>query len=257
MGKCNLHTSGAILEGNATVGNVLSGKTFYNTDALEIQTGTMANRGAVSASVAVGGTYTIQAGYHNGSGKVTGPTLSGDAGTGNVLSGKTFYSNSGTKQTGTMTNRGAVSANIYAGGSYTIPVGYHNGSGNVSATLKKVYLFQNGAFKVTPSSNTMNIYNSKLCLGNNKTSCTWDSLDSNAKIFYLIGNTASQDGDVTMSTNQNSISDTNTYGNSVRSFTRILNGTTKLSISGDTRNTGDRRTFQYSEIYYYDVQGAI
>ena len=32
------------------------------------------------------------------------PSLSGDAGTGNVLSGKTFYSNSYTKQTGTMGN---------------------------------------------------------------------------------------------------------------------------------------------------------
>jgi hypothetical protein len=134
MGKCNLHTSGAILEGNATVGDVLKGKTFYNTDAMEIQTGTLAlsgdasasnvlsaktfyntdaktkvtgtmtNRGAVSASVAVGGSYTIQAGYHNGSGKVSGPTLSGTASASDVVSGKTFYSNSGTKQTGTLTS---------------------------------------------------------------------------------------------------------------------------------------------------------
>ena len=31
-----------------------------------------------------------------------------------------------------MTNHGAVTAAINAGGSYTIPAGYHNGSGKVS-----------------------------------------------------------------------------------------------------------------------------
>lgn len=51
----------------------------------------------------------------------------------NVLSGKTFYGSSGSKITGSMTNRGAVSRSLNAGGSYTIPSGYHNGSGEVTA----------------------------------------------------------------------------------------------------------------------------
>ena len=127
----NIRTE-SILTGDAISGNVLSGKTFYNTDAKTKVTGTMANNGAVSTSVAVGGSYTIPAGYHNGSGKVTGPTLSGDATAGNVLNSKTFYSNSGTKQTGTMANNGAVSTSVAVGGSYTIPAGYHNGSGKVT-----------------------------------------------------------------------------------------------------------------------------
>lgn len=125
------------LTGNATEGQVLSGQTFYSTDPENKLTGTMTNRGAVSGSVAAGGTYTIPAGYHNGSGKVTGghDTLSGNATVGNVLSGSTFYSNSATtKQTGTMTNRGAWNGNVAPGASVTIPAGYHNGSGKVTAS---------------------------------------------------------------------------------------------------------------------------
>ena len=86
--------------GNASSSEVLNGKTFTNDNGE--QTGTMANNGAVSGSVGVGGSYTIPAGYHNGSGKVAGPTLDGNASAANVLSGATFYSNSGTKQTGTL-----------------------------------------------------------------------------------------------------------------------------------------------------------
>lgn len=50
----------------------------------------------------------------------------------NILSGKTAYVK-GSKITGSMTNRGAVSQALNCGGSYTIPAGYHNGSGKVTA----------------------------------------------------------------------------------------------------------------------------
>ena len=59
------------LSGNASDGQVLSGQTYYNTDAKTKRTGTMPNRGAVNQSLAINGSYTIPAGYHNGSGKVT------------------------------------------------------------------------------------------------------------------------------------------------------------------------------------------
>ena len=117
--------------GNAGTGDVLSGKTFSNSSGNGL-TGTMTNRGAVSTSINAGSSYTIPAGYHNGSGKVTANANSGNAGTSQVLSGYTFYSNSATKQTGTMTNNGAVSTSVGVGGSYTVPAGYHNGSGKVS-----------------------------------------------------------------------------------------------------------------------------
>lgn len=52
-----------------------------------------------------------------------------------ILAPKTAYVN-GSKVTGTMTNRGAITTTITTqGGSYTIPAGYHNGSGKVTASL--------------------------------------------------------------------------------------------------------------------------
>lgn len=50
----------------------------------------------------------------------------------NVLSGKTYYNNNG-KREGTMPNRGGMSAELAAGGSVSIPEGYHNGEGVVRA----------------------------------------------------------------------------------------------------------------------------
>lgn len=55
----------------AAAGNVLAGKTFGTASSEELVTGTMINRGAVSYSLAINGSYTIPVGYHNGSGKVT------------------------------------------------------------------------------------------------------------------------------------------------------------------------------------------
>lgn len=49
-----------------------------------------------------------------------------------ILTGKKAYSG-GKLLTGTMPNRGAVKQTLNAGGSYTIPEGYHNGSGKVTA----------------------------------------------------------------------------------------------------------------------------
>jgi len=58
-----------------------------------------------------------------------------NAATNHVLSGKTFYQG-GSKKTGTMPNRGAVTNTITTqGGSYTIPAGYHSGSGKVTANF--------------------------------------------------------------------------------------------------------------------------
>ena len=94
--------------GSAGTGDVLKGATFYKDDPKSKLTGTLA--------------------------------LSGNANAAQVLSGYTFYKdNAKSKQTGTMANRGAVSATLDPGGSYTVPAGYHNGSGKVTAkSLKTV-----------------------------------------------------------------------------------------------------------------------
>lgn len=153
-------------------------------DALADAVDGIANRGAISATVQEGDTYTIPAGYHNGSGTVSGvagggnytlqsksitPTknqqsVTPDSGyyglsdvtvaaipeayqnvsavtatAGDVLASKIFVNSSGTNVTGTMANNGAVSKTLDAttsNQSYTVPAGYHNGSGTVSIVLE-------------------------------------------------------------------------------------------------------------------------
>lgn len=63
--------------------------------------------------------------------------ITGNATTADVLSGKTFMSAaSPNEQTGSMTNNGAVIASLTADGQvYTIPAGYHNGNGTVTANV--------------------------------------------------------------------------------------------------------------------------
>lgn len=125
------------LTGDAADSHVLSGKTYYNKDPKTRRAGTMPNRGAVAQELAAGGSYTVPEGYHNGGGKVTAKSLASQTGgataaDGDVLSGRTYWKD-GVKRTGTMANRGAAGTSLNAGGSYTIPAGYHNGSGRVTA----------------------------------------------------------------------------------------------------------------------------
>ena len=74
------------LSGDVGDSMVLSGKTYYNTDPKQKRTGTMPNQGAKTAALNCGGSYTIPAGYHNGSGKVTANGLASQTG---VQGGKT------------------------------------------------------------------------------------------------------------------------------------------------------------------------
>ena len=88
----------------AAAADVLSGKVFVNAAGTKV-TGSMADKGAVSQSINAGGSYTIPAGYHNGSGKVTGNSLASqtaaDASAADILSGKTAWVN-GAKVLGTL-----------------------------------------------------------------------------------------------------------------------------------------------------------
>lgn len=60
----------------------------------------------------------------------------GNATASQVLSGQTFTNSSGNNNTGTMRNNGTVTSTIASGGSYTIPSGYHTGSGKISRSSK-------------------------------------------------------------------------------------------------------------------------
>ena len=134
--------------GNATTANVLKGATFTSENGVKL-TGTMPSYTSGSQAVTTSGKwgfstkygaweYIPNNGYYSTGHWLNIPwaTIKGSLGTattGNVLSGTTFTSTNGIKLTGTMANIGAVSATINPGGSYTIPAGYHNGSGKVTA----------------------------------------------------------------------------------------------------------------------------
>ena len=99
----------------SSAGNLLSGSTAYGKNGTKY-TGSMVNRGAWKGSISSsGGSCTIPTGYHSGSGKVTGPTLSGLIGSsvnltsgGNMLSGTTAYGKNGTKYSGSIATRNGI-----------------------------------------------------------------------------------------------------------------------------------------------------
>ena len=157
----------------AKAADVLTGKVFVTADGT-VTPGEMINNGAVDKTLDVTTiTYTIPKGYHNGSGKVqlvlenktVTPTkyaqeitptagkvlskvtvgaipdkyqdVSGVTATAaHVLDGDIFVDKNGQQVEGTMPNNGAVNATIdgLTTASYTVPSGYHNGSGTVSLT---------------------------------------------------------------------------------------------------------------------------
>lgn len=71
---------------------------------------------------------------------IPSPTLDGNAEASNVLSGKTFYSNSTTKQTGTMPNIGQEHGiiNNTTSPRYNIAKGYHDGTGFVEINASQI-----------------------------------------------------------------------------------------------------------------------
>lgn len=70
-------------------------------------------------------------GYNNG----VAATKKGNAGAGDVLSGKTFTNSSSVNAAGTMANNGAKNYTVGVGSSQNIASGYHNGSGKVTGSI--------------------------------------------------------------------------------------------------------------------------
>ena len=101
--------SGGMDDVNFSASDLLTGKSANDSNGEKVN-GTMPNKGAITASINCGGSYTIPAGYHNGSGKVTANSLasqtSANATAGDILKNKTAWVN-GSKITGAMPNLSA------------------------------------------------------------------------------------------------------------------------------------------------------
>ena len=126
------------VRGTAGTGDVLTGKTFSGAAGIE-KAGTMPENGAWTGETTGNGNVPIPAGHHNGQGYVSGAgayakgmvdadartntnsanykngynagvtaTKKGTAGTGDVLTGKTFTNASSVEAAGAMANKGAV-----------------------------------------------------------------------------------------------------------------------------------------------------
>lgn len=157
----------------ATAADVLATKIIVTSDGT-VTTGTMTNNGAVEKALDAARTsYTVPAGYHSGTGTVsitleeksvdptheaqdvtptTGKVLSkvtvaaipaamvdtSDAtgAAGDILAGKDAYVN-GVKIEGTMPNNGSVTQTLDGTTTeYTIPAGYHDGTGKISVSVE-------------------------------------------------------------------------------------------------------------------------
>lgn len=138
--KAKQITPAPTLSGNATVNQVLKDATFYNTDPNTKLTGTIET--FTPSKVTSNGTLQTSGKYVNADiiVEVPSPTLNGDAEASNVLNGKTFYSNSTTKQTGTMYNVGQDigTINNTEHPRYNIAEGYHNGTGYVQINPSEI-----------------------------------------------------------------------------------------------------------------------
>lgn len=118
-------------EVTAAAADVLASKIIVDKTGKKV-TGTMTNRGAwASSNLAAGGSVTIPAGWHNGSGKVTANTLAnqtaGNATAGYIYSGKTAWV-AGNKITGTMTVNSITSFSAAANGGKKILLKWKNPS---------------------------------------------------------------------------------------------------------------------------------
>ncbi|KZE77580.1 hypothetical protein AV654_21130 [Paenibacillus elgii] len=108
-------------DANASTGDVLSGKTYYQGGAKK--TGSMPNHGAVTLTPNGHGSIGIPAGYHNGGGVVAQVYVpAGDVKAGTTIAGVG----------GAMPDRGAMTLWPSGHGPVNIPAGFHNGGGQVA-----------------------------------------------------------------------------------------------------------------------------
>lgn len=151
----------------AVAPDVLAGKVILDKDGNPLP-GTMPNRGAISQALGINGTYTIPAGYHNGSGKVTQSIATMGAQTINPTASQQIVSTSGKYLTGNVTVNGVsnlTAANIKKGVNVGGTIGtwegyvpgaqdlYYRGNNVIGWTSGSGWSFQAGQISVSGASN--------------------------------------------------------------------------------------------------------
>ena len=235
--KVIVQPGGGGATGNAVASQVLYGCTFSNSVSTDL-IGTMPNNGKINKTLdATSNSYMIPIGYHDGTGKVsvvtetktvelstevqtirategkliesfTVPAITGTASTADVKAGQTFSSASGVNVAGTMPVITSGKNYIPETGEYTIPKGYHNGTGIVAvqdktlnlelSTSSKTYTGIYTSVVIPAISGNANI--SDVIKG--KTFCSANGIDLEGTIENYTGTTTiSADGDnLTIST---------------------------------------------------------
>jgi len=265
-----------------------------NTDNLTVLASAiegLVNRGAVSVTVQEGDTYTIPAGYHNGSGTVSGvagggnytlqsktatPTkkqqsITPDSGyyglsdvtvasipdayqdvtsvtavAGDVLTGKVYVLADGTVTTGTMPNNGTITKTLDATTvSYTIPKGYHSGTGTVKITVETKTVTPTKAVQdITPSTGKVLSKVTVAAIPDNFI----DTNDADATAAdILLSKTAYIGGEKVTGTMPNNGAISQTLTPVVTSYTvpeGYHNGTGKVSIAPETKSATPTKSAQ-------------
>jgi hypothetical protein len=109
-----------------------------------------------------------------------------------VLETETFYSGDKEIKTGTMVNQGAINHNLSINGNFTIPQGYHNGSGQITQNIST-----KGVETFTPGTTNQTISSGQYLSGTQTILGDSDLISSNIKngvtIFGVNGNLSSAD----------------------------------------------------------------
>lgn len=176
---------------NAVESTVLQGYTFFGFGDDDPRTGTMPNKtGGGTTTLNAGGSVTIQKGYYLNNTKVTANSLSShtsaNADAGHIITGYSGWKN-GSKINGSMPNKGTTNGSIGVNGTYTIPAGWHNGSGKVTQSLST-----QGGTTVTPGTSQKTVIAaSKWSTGNQVVAgsgnLTAGNIKKNVNIFGVVG----------------------------------------------------------------------
>lgn len=120
---------------NATADDILLNRTAWVNG--QKVTGVMPDNGSENDTLLCGASHKISKGYHDGNGVITAADLMSQTKASivpeDIKKGSYCWAN-GARVDGTMTVNKSTTTTLGAGGSFTIPEGYHDGKGKVNAT---------------------------------------------------------------------------------------------------------------------------